>query len=174
MNWEAAGAIGEIVGAFAVVGTIAYLATQIRDGRREAQVTAAETVMSNWNAAIQALGQSPEVSSIIQRGLANYHTLEQPEKFVFHSRMDNMMIQYYTALTYKGERFWELPDEVETALLRFISSPGGLEWWHDAGHVYPHYDHVNKLLKERLNDLVPFSETSFLSAEPIQRCRDDA
>jgi len=33
MNWEAAGAIGEIVGAIAVIATLAYLATQIRYAR---------------------------------------------------------------------------------------------------------------------------------------------
>ena len=30
MNWEALGAIGEIVGAVAVIATLAYLAVQIR------------------------------------------------------------------------------------------------------------------------------------------------
>ncbi len=30
MNWEAIGAVGEILGALAVVGTLAYLATQVR------------------------------------------------------------------------------------------------------------------------------------------------
>jgi hypothetical protein len=34
MNWEALGAIGEIVGAVAVVVTIAYLAVQIRQNTR--------------------------------------------------------------------------------------------------------------------------------------------
>ena len=33
MNWEAIGAVGEIVGALAVVGTLAYLATQIKYAR---------------------------------------------------------------------------------------------------------------------------------------------
>ena len=33
MNWEAVGAIGEIVGAIAVIATLAYLATQIRYAR---------------------------------------------------------------------------------------------------------------------------------------------
>jgi len=34
MNWEAAGAIGEIVGAGAVVATLAYLATQVSLARK--------------------------------------------------------------------------------------------------------------------------------------------
>jgi hypothetical protein len=35
MNWEAIGAIGEILGAVAVVATLGYLATQIKQSRRE-------------------------------------------------------------------------------------------------------------------------------------------
>ena len=34
MNWDAAGAIGEIIGAVAVVATLAFLALQIRQGHR--------------------------------------------------------------------------------------------------------------------------------------------
>ena len=39
MNWEAAGAIGEIVGAFAVLVTLVYLARQIRHGTDVSKVT---------------------------------------------------------------------------------------------------------------------------------------
>jgi hypothetical protein len=34
MNWEAAGALGEIIGAIAVIATLAFLAAQIRQGHR--------------------------------------------------------------------------------------------------------------------------------------------
>ena len=34
MNWDAIGAIGEIIGAIAVVATLGYLATQIRQSRK--------------------------------------------------------------------------------------------------------------------------------------------
>jgi len=37
MNWEAIGAVGEIVGALAVVGTLAYLALQIRASIKETE-----------------------------------------------------------------------------------------------------------------------------------------
>ncbi len=42
MNWEAIGAIGEIVGAFAVVLTLAYLAIQIRQNSNLAKATIRE------------------------------------------------------------------------------------------------------------------------------------
>ena len=38
MNWDAIGAVGEIIGALAVVVTLAYLAVQIRASTRETEV----------------------------------------------------------------------------------------------------------------------------------------
>ena len=34
MNWEAIGAVGEIVGAIAVIGTVGYLVSQIKQSRK--------------------------------------------------------------------------------------------------------------------------------------------
>ena len=36
MNWEMVGAVGEVLGAAAVVGTLFYLANQVRQASREA------------------------------------------------------------------------------------------------------------------------------------------
>jgi len=51
MNWEAIGAIGEIIGAAAVVVTLAYLAVQVRNSTRIARSATrqaiAETAMSH-------------------------------------------------------------------------------------------------------------------------------
>ena len=38
MNWDMLGAIGELVGALAVVLTLFYLARQVRDASRETQL----------------------------------------------------------------------------------------------------------------------------------------
>ena len=38
MNWDAIGAVGEIVGAFAVVVSLIYLALQIRQTREHAKL----------------------------------------------------------------------------------------------------------------------------------------
>ena len=37
MNWEAIGAVGEIVGAIAVIATLAYLAIQVRQNTNSVQ-----------------------------------------------------------------------------------------------------------------------------------------
>ncbi len=44
MNWDAISAIGEIVGAIAVVVTLIYLGRQIRQGTKATQVSAERNV----------------------------------------------------------------------------------------------------------------------------------
>ena len=46
MNWDAIGAIGEIIGAIAVVATLFYLAVQVRETRKEAKLAAAQAQRS--------------------------------------------------------------------------------------------------------------------------------
>lgn len=45
MNWEAIGAISEIIGAIAVVVTLVYLAIQIRQSNREARASTLQTAL---------------------------------------------------------------------------------------------------------------------------------
>lgn len=53
MNWEAIGAIGEIVGAIAVVASLVYLATQIRQSTRVARSATRQAIAET----AQQLGQ---------------------------------------------------------------------------------------------------------------------
>ena len=48
MNWEAISAIGEIVGALAVVITLVYLAIQVREQNRESRAAAIDSLSQQW------------------------------------------------------------------------------------------------------------------------------
>ena len=61
MNWDAAGAIGEIVGAFAVLITLVYLAKQIRHSTDVSKVT----VYHEAIAQIVHSGLEPDFSSLL-------------------------------------------------------------------------------------------------------------
>jgi hypothetical protein len=45
LDWEAVGAIGEIVGAVGVLATLIYLAAQIRDNTRSLQAASLQSVL---------------------------------------------------------------------------------------------------------------------------------
>ena len=50
MNWDAIGAIGEVVSAVGVIGTLVYLAIQIRANTKESRLTATGEISREYNA----------------------------------------------------------------------------------------------------------------------------
>ena len=68
MNWEAIGAIGEVAAAAGVIITLGYLALQIRQSNKQAEL---ESFRHNWDGLNQwcdSLSESTERASIINRG----------------------------------------------------------------------------------------------------------
>ena len=79
MDWDAIGAIGEIVGAVAVVASLVYLATQIRTQIRESRLAASRELTANLIETYSAL-QTPQMADIWARGSKNYDALTESEK----------------------------------------------------------------------------------------------
>ena len=72
VNWEAISAIGQIVGAFAVVISLIYLAREIRSNARAARVASTETVI-RW---LRQLAEHPQLRELYYRGIHDFDSLE--------------------------------------------------------------------------------------------------
>ena len=69
MNWEAAGAIGEIVGALAVFITLAYLAVQIRQNTGAVRAAALDSSVNALATVRAKIHDSGELTDIYLRGV---------------------------------------------------------------------------------------------------------
>ena len=69
MNWDAVGAIAELVGAIAVLITLLYLARQIAQNRKSVESASSETVLSNISNALQNAPSSSQVTHVLLRGI---------------------------------------------------------------------------------------------------------
>ncbi|RLA47946.1 MAG: hypothetical protein DRR06_01045 [Gammaproteobacteria bacterium] len=69
MNWEAIGAIGEILGALAVVLTLGYVAVQIRHTRLEAADASRQARADNVIDINIAIGLNEDISRLNFAGL---------------------------------------------------------------------------------------------------------
>ena len=81
------GAIGEIIGALAVVASLIYLATQIRQNTRQislsmdsAKLAAFERNVEAGNSMREALIMNPEISELFLRAAADFDSLSKTEK----------------------------------------------------------------------------------------------
>ena len=85
INWDAIGAIGEIVGAIAVVATLTYLAIQIRTARADAASAVISSAMegfSRWRANIlqnfdiaEAIAKANQSGALDERQQVQLRTL---------------------------------------------------------------------------------------------------
>lgn len=89
MNWDALGAIGEIVGAFAVVATLIYLARQIKTQNRESRIASVHEVSTAFRRAITSF-MNPNLSDIFVRAKTGFTELSEPERLQFVSMVQQI------------------------------------------------------------------------------------
>ena len=143
MNWDAIGAVGEWVGAIAVVATLAYFVRQIRDCNthmRRAEMNAAHAQFSQWR---QALMGDAELARLWTEGM------QHPEKLtpIELMRVRLAMTEFCFAVYHTWDRArvgigdadaWSrVGGRMFTPLL---SSPLGRIWWSEmAGDLNPEF-----------------------------------
>jgi hypothetical protein len=127
MNWEAIGAVGEVVGAAAVFTSLVYLATQIRNSKRSDQINAsslAAAAVDNW---LGQIVRDSELNDLYMRALSDFQSLSGEEK----NRFALLVIQLLRAL----ETVWRFyrsgaiePDywaSFEATIKRIVGTAGG-------------------------------------------------
>ena len=78
------GAVGEVVGAIAVVVSLLYLAVQIRIQNRESRLSTINSSLAEWNALLSLVADNAELADIWARGLRN-EELTEPEEVRFRA-----------------------------------------------------------------------------------------
>lgn len=79
MHWEAVGAIGEIVGAIAVVATLVYLARQMKINTAAVNRSATQAVLTGRGEATRFLASDSEISDLLWKGAENPDGLSEAE-----------------------------------------------------------------------------------------------
>src|SRR5210317_2489400 len=104
MNWDAIGAIGEIIGAAAVVLTLGYLAIQIRQSTKLANAEAHERAVEYWSEATAPL-MKPEMAELFQNGCESYKMLNAIDRMRFDTLISNMIMSFELAMEKKKHGF---------------------------------------------------------------------
>ena len=102
MNWEAIGAVGEIIGAVAVFATLVYLALQIRQNTAMTNTSIYESAMGGFIDLNQIVLFNPHVAQAYMKGLSDPDSLTEEESFYC-----NMMLRAYMNHVYKLFRLFE-------------------------------------------------------------------
>ena len=82
MNWDAIGAVGEILGAMAVFLSLVYLASQIRAQNREYRISSVHEITEAFRQSLEQL-TVPEMAQIYVKGVTNIDELSDWERMSF-------------------------------------------------------------------------------------------
>ena len=104
MNWDALGAIGEIVGAVAVVASLIYLATQMRQNNTLARAANYEAIGSRFSELWMEMALNPEWSEMSRRWSSHPLSAEEFDGFSENERF--RMMSFYVAMHRQFEATW--------------------------------------------------------------------
>ncbi|MFT4888181.1 MAG: hypothetical protein ACJAY7_000483 [Pseudohongiellaceae bacterium] len=83
MNWDAIGAVGEIVGAFAVVMSLLYVSKQMRASNRATANSTNQQIFQSVKTVFAQITASNESAEIYMKGLSDDPSLTSTELFRF-------------------------------------------------------------------------------------------
>ena len=80
MNWDAIGAVGEIIGAAAVVVSVFYLAAQVRKQTDEERLSATRELSELFLVTIGSVQEDKEFAEIYLRAVKDYDSVENADR----------------------------------------------------------------------------------------------
>lgn len=155
VNWDAIGAIGENIGALAVIISVLYLAYQVKLGATHARANTQHQIVKDLQEHQSRLIDNP---NLFRRGYAGLSNLTDDEKLAFGTYFAEVVSTFESTLRlqkaglvddtiYKGHRAF---------MLALIQTPGGVEWWSQWKGLFSAdvSEYVEKQLRDRI-DLPP-------------------
>ena len=96
MNWDAIGAIGEIVGSLAVVLTLGYLAVQIRTAQKSAIDTNRQSRAAGVREMLMTLVTEPQIQKVLDKTTPEYSSASSllGQKFGLSSEEASLLMNY--------------------------------------------------------------------------------
>ena len=131
MNWDALGAIGEIVGAAAVVVTLGYLAVQIRQNRADAQTNTELSLYHFFSQVNQLQATHPQLLDLMDQGMKDVRALDDSQRrqftWLLAAYFYNFDAMYHQRRRSQlGGGTWPVIDSAMRGMLR---APSVQRWW---------------------------------------------
>ncbi len=147
------GNFGEFVGAIAVVATLIYLTTQIRQNTSALQSAAAQAVHDNFAAWYSSAQGDPSLLSISVKGMKDLASLSEIEKPQFTAQFMAFCSHVQDAF-YKwqeGSLSPELWRGWEYVSMQLFLSPGGKDFWDERDFMFADafQTYVNDVIMKR-------------------------
>ncbi len=134
MNWDMAGAIGELISAVGVILSLFYLAVQIKGNTIASQAASRLDITRDYRA-VNTQKLEPRNALAWHVGLWRYPNVDEDDRLLFSYLMSS------EALFFQGTYALRETDQLDKGtyvayLMWFagiVKTPGGSSWWNDVG-----------------------------------------
>ena len=152
MGWDAISAIGQVVGAFGVIASLLYLATQIRLDAKARRASVVHGQMEAFREYQHMLATNGELSDIYLRGIRDFGSLRDAELarcsaiFGYQLRVLEEAHFHWTEGSL-DPHFWH---GFETPMKDLFAYSGMRDWWSTRCHWYnqPFQEYVRAFVTE--------------------------
>jgi hypothetical protein len=137
MDWEAIAAVGEIVGAFAVLLTLAYLARQVRQANRQNLLSSFQHTYDSMNQFLGSTLAADDVAQLVIRGRESYEGLSAADRLRFdhfHFMILNIVESHLFQVQRTADaletdyRDWAR-ENMKVVVQAYLAFPGTREFW---------------------------------------------
>lgn len=132
MNWDAIGAVAEVIGAAGVILSLIYLALQIRQSNGTDKLNATLSLQNSYNQVGDSFLRDGE---LIAKGFPNYHELAPAEKLKF-SVIYHLFFGHIELIFGHDEKGFvdlDLSNRTYQTMRDHYAFPGVKQWWHEVG-----------------------------------------
>lgn len=138
MNVAVVGILAEVIGATAVVISVVYLASQIRQGYTQldqnnaiAKANAQTDLHFRYQELLRTVNDNAGLRDIVIHGLDDYANLSNEDKGHFITYMSPLVVHFDVVLRLHDHKLVDddFLEEFRLMTLSFVSTPGGRAWW---------------------------------------------
>ncbi len=138
MNWEAIGAIGEIMAAAGVIGSLVFVGWQMLQNTNALHTATSHSHMEIYTSLSMSIAENRELATLWSSGLADFSSLDAVDRVRFIAVASSAFRYYETSYVQhsKGNLDDELWNNIEKQLRDMTATPGVVSWWELRRHWY--------------------------------------
>lgn len=153
MNWEALGAIANLLAAIGVVATLIYLSIQIRQNTKAVRSSSIQNLVQSFSATAQAAVENEQIIPLLLKGNAGADALTEVERARLHfwfimtfRRFEGVYFQRDLGIVDA-----DVIEGFERSHMAVLASKSAQEWWANSKDIFNSgfVSYVEKLFETR-------------------------
>jgi hypothetical protein len=152
MNWEAVGAVGEFLGALAVVASLVYLAMQVRQARQMFAANAQQQLGDAFQQLPRDIWSNPDVHRIGQIATTTPNELSDGDRERFGMLLISMFTEFSNVLQL-SQIDPSIFEGFGPSMDRMLRFPAVRAWWSRQCDTFPRNSLIRRHIDSRLLEM---------------------